>query len=403
MLASRPACSGDFSRVTSILAALSIVSLFALSLQFFLLCRKSRVPLGLAVSSPPISVLKPLRGLDEGLYENLTAVVRQDYPDFEVIFGAEDALDPALEVARRVERENPDVRIRVVTGARVRGLNPKVRALSTILDAARNEWILISDSNVRPDPGYLSAMWSTAKERGGRLVHNLLTGGGVRSLGARFENLHMNGWVAGAIAICDAFGHPIVIGKSMLMKRSDLAEVGGLESVADVLAEDYVLGAAFRERGWPVVLSPYRLRVVSGARDFGSFWNRYVRWGQLRRHIAPHYFLAEPIANPTPFLIAWLLSVQGEPFSGALTSPLVPFFLLLVRWGIEAYSVRRFAPDTDAWTLLLMPLKDLIVPGMWLASALRTRVSWRGHHMRIGSGSRLHPLQQKLVTEASRA
>lgn len=389
--------------MTSILAALSIVSLFALSLQFFLLCRKCRAPLGRAVRTPPISVLKPLRGHDEGLYENLTAISRQDYPDFEVILGAEDPLDPALEVARRVQRENPEVRIRVVTGSRLRGLNPKVRVLSTILDAAKHEWILVSDSNVRPDPGYLTAMWSTAESQGGRLVHNLLMGARVRSLGARFENLHMNGWVAGAIAICDAFGHPIVIGKSMLMTRSDLAAVGGLESVADVLAEDYVLGAAFRERGWPVVLSPYRLEVVSGARDFGAFLNRYVRWGQLRRHIAPHYFLAEPIANPTPFLLGWLLSVLGEPATFALTSPALPFGLLLVRWVIEASSIRRFSPDTDVKTLLLMPVKDLIVPLMWLASALRTRVSWRGHHMRIGSGSRLRPLEQELVTEASRA
>lgn len=390
--------------MATIFGALSIVSLLTLCVQYFFLWRKVGRQVGPPLDPLPISVLKPLKDVDEGLYENLSAIVRQDYPRYEVIFGAEDPLDPALDVARLVQRENPSVAIQIVSGARLHGLNPKVRTLSGILERVSYDWILVSDSNVRPDSGYLAAMRATAEESDGRLVHNLLVGVGEQSLGARFENLHMNGWVAGAIAVCDAGRHPIVVGKSMLMRRSDLESVGGLERVADVLAEDYVLGEVYRQRGWPVVLSPYRLRVVSGARDFSTFLNRHVRWGQLRRHIAPQYFLAELIANPTPFLLGWAVAASdhpGAPFG--LPSAVLPLSLLLVKWTIEVATVRLVCRETGALTLALMPIKDVLVPFMWVLSAVRTRVTWRGHQMRIGPGSRLLPIEEKLVTEASRA
>lgn len=387
----------------SILVSLSFVSLVALCVQFVTLRRKVGQRLPRPVDPSPISVLKPLKDVDDGLHENLSAIVRQDYPAYEVIFGAEDPLDPALEVARRVQRENPDVSIQVVTGSRLRGLNPKVRTLSSILERASFDWILISDSNVRPDAGYLSAMRATAEETGGRLIHNLLMGVGGKSIGARFENLHMNCWVAGSIAVCDAGRHPIVVGKSMFMMQRDLEAVGGLDRVSDVLAEDYVLGEAFRERGWPVVLSPYRLRVVSGARNLASFLNRHVRWGQLRRHIAPLFFVLEWTANPTPFLLGWAVLAGGSAFPLGLDSPVLPLGLLLLKWAIEAANVRLFCPETGMLTLALMPIKDLLVPFMWVVSAVRTRVWWRGHQMRIGPGSRLLPVEEKLVTEASRA
>lgn len=391
--------------MVSFFAALSFLSLFALCVQFVALRRKLGQRLPEPRDPEPISILKPLKDVDEGLYENLSAMAQQEYPVYEVIFGAEDPLDPALDVARRVQRENPSVKIQVVSGARVRGMNPKVRALSAILERATHDWILVSDSNVRPDAQYLSAMRATVEATGGRLVHNLLMGVGDRSVGARFENLHMNGWVAGSIAVCDAGRHPIVVGKSMFMRKSDLEAVGGLERVADVLAEDYVLGEAYRQRGWPVVLSPYRLRVVSGARDFTAFLNRHVRWGQLRRHIAPFFFVLELTANPTPFLLAWVACVWDNQavLPLGLDSALLPLLLLLLKWGIETANVRLFCPETGLLTLSLMPVKDLLVPLMWIVSAVRTRVSWRGHQMRIGPGSRLVAAEEKLVTEASRA
>lgn len=379
-----------------VFAALSIVSMLTLCLQYICVFRKKATVIPRARAERAISVLKPLKGLDDGLYENLTAMVEQEYSAFEVLFGAEDPEDPALEVARRVRAEHPDVQIKICAGSSHTGLNPKVRVLRCLLEQAEYDWVLISDSNVRPDSQYLRQLDAAGAHFGGRLVHNVLVGVGGGSIGARLENLQMNGWVAGAIAICDAGGHPIVVGKSMMMHRADLESVGGLESVRDVLAEDYVLGAAYRARGYKVVLSPYSLRVVSGARNIRTFLNRHIRWGQLRRRIAPHYFVAELLGNPTPFLIVWAVLASNLGQTMALS-------LLGLKWMLDVLTYARLDRNLEIRTLALLPFKDCLVLGMWFLSAMRTRVSWRGHQMRIGAGSRLVPEDSTLIASERRA
>ena len=198
-----------------------------------------------------VTILKPLKGVDEGLEENLRAILRQDHPDFEVIFGCEDPNDPALSVARKVARECPGRRILVVSGGGGQGMNPKVRLLRYLVQFAAHEWVLISDSNVRPDPGYLRAMQERQIETGADLVHSILSGVGGESLGGRLEELQLNGWVAASICMIDLFGKPCVIGKSMLLRLSALGAVGGFEAVRDILAEDYILGVQLHKTGRP--------------------------------------------------------------------------------------------------------------------------------------------------------
>ena len=187
-----------------VLGTLAIVSLFISFMASACLLAKTKQRFGTAQLEEPISILKPLKGVDEGLYENLVALARQDYPHFEILFGAEDADDPALDVARRVQAEFPDVKMRIVLGAASDGLNPKVRLLRRLLPLATHEWILVSDSNVRPARSYLREIRACQEETRADLVHNLLVGVGERSLGAKLENLHMNGWVSASIAFCDA-------------------------------------------------------------------------------------------------------------------------------------------------------------------------------------------------------
>jgi len=382
--------AAGYGDMTLLLGAIAFMSLAISAFAHFCLARKLSEPVPPATELPPISVLKPLRGLDDGLFANLMAICSDDYPDFEVLCCAADPNDPALEVARRVQVACPRRVIHVLCGDVGEGKNPKIRLLRRMLPHAAHDWLLVSDSNVRPEAGYLRGLMATRQKNGAALVHSLLRAVGGRGLGAHLQNLQLNGWVASSVAFADAGRHPGVVGKSMLLDRQALALVGGFEAVQDVLAEDYVLGLCFVRAGRGVALSSHLVPMVSEAMDVGRFFERQVRWGQLRRRVSGALFLGELFVQPLPFfaLFAW---------SGGLEHQLIAGAGMCLKWGLDAVSFMRLDGGSRPWTPLLLPLKDLLVPFIWLVAAFRTRVSWRGHPLRVGAGSRLVPVNPRPV------
>jgi ceramide glucosyltransferase len=342
--------------------------------------------------APPISVLKPLKGIDDGLEDNLCSLARQRYPGrFELILGAADPQDPALEVALRIRRRFPGVPIKLVAGREGPALNPKVANLIGMLDLAEHDTLLISDSNVRVDATYLRDVASEMADPRVGLVSNLIAGDGEQSLGAALENLHLNSWIAAGVATSSICRHPVVIGKSMMLRRSDLEQLGGLRAVEDVLGEDYLLGRAFARAGHAVVISPHVVRTINAQWDLRRFLSRHLRWTQMRRWIAPRLYAFEPLVNPLPILFglgtivalrdgalgygtsAWLSAI-GIATAGKVGSDAVLSRRLRGRWP-------------SALGVLAVPVKDVLVLGLWCVAWVYRSVTWRGNKLRIGPGS----------------
>jgi ceramide glucosyltransferase len=376
----------------ALIAAVSLLVTFVADAAALRLLARPPVPPPTDLTLPPISVLKPLKGLDEELFENLASLAVQDYPRFELVLGTEDPRDPALAVAERLRQAFPRVAITVMAGAAPLGYNPKITNLASLARHARHELMLISDSNVRARPGYLRALVAERAASRAGMVSSVLAGVGEASLGALLENLHLNSFVAGTVCAAEIIRSPCVVGKSMLFRRGDLEAAGGFEGVRDVLAEDYVLGCRFHGRGLPVALSAHVLPVLHRQRSVREFLARHLRWAQMRRHLSPAFF-GEPLLNPLP----WLLALVGAAaWRGGATLAAAGLFAAagvaakvaadaLVAWRLRG---RALAPAA----LAAIPLKDLLIAGVWVAGAFRTTILWRQTRLRIGPGSVLTPL-----------
>lgn len=376
--------------VAWILLALALVALLLFGVAIVATLRHTRQALPEVPESElaPVSLLKPLKGTEESLEENLRSFFEQDYPDFEIVFSVIEPDDPALALARRLMAEYPDVPTRVVFSDPEFGLNPKVANLRGALRAAKHELVLQSDANVRARPDYLRRVVSELLGQDGDLLTSMVVGVGERSLGAMLHNVQLSAFTApGCCMALRVFGVPVVIGKSMLFRKGDLEEVGGLELVRDVLAEDYVLGRAFQRAGKSVVLSSTTAENVNVESSVEHFMSRHARWLKMRATIHIPGFLGDLGSNPPALaLLAFLASGFDLRFGAA-------FLALTVLKAIgDVYLVRatRGAP-LKGWHRFATPLRDLLMLAIWPYAAFSRSIEWRGTKLRVGWGTRLRP------------
>lgn len=390
------------------LAALGLVALLAqhLSLRRHLRgadawgdlrppCRGARAPVpepspGWPRPAAPvgISVLKPLCGVDDRLEENLASFAALDHPAYEVLLGVRSARDPAFAVARAAVRRWPD-RMRLVVQRYDDGLNPKVNQLVGLALAARHPLLVVSDSNVRVEPGYLAGIAAELADPTVGLVTHPVVGAGERRLGSILENLHLAGAVApGMVAAHRLAGKDIVVGKSMALWRADLRRLGGFEAVKDVLAEDYVLGLWVRRRlGKRVVVSRTPVVNVNEGRRVRDFWGRYARWSVLQRKmVGTPAFAAQLLLDPVLLAAAGLAAARDARALVAFAA------VCAAKIAVDAASARLLRPGGFALRhLALVPLKDLLFGAALLRAFLTDEVEWRGHRLRVLRGTRLVP------------
>ena len=333
---------------------------------------------------PPVSIVKPLSGLDDNLEENLESFFALDYPGYEVVFSFARRSDPAFAVARRVADHHPGVPSVFVVDAREPGGNSKVNRLSAALKYVRCRYILMADGNVRVHPEFLGRAVSFFFDRRVGLVSHLFRASGARTLGSRIESLHLNGALrAGTAALAGLFGVPCVVGKSILVSREALNAIGGIEALRDHLAEDFLLGKLVSEAGFRVVLSGDEIETAEVSRSLSAAWSRQRRWAILRKRLGRVSYAAELLASPLPFFVAALAASGGTAAAIADACS-----LYLFRIGLEAALAERsgsFRPSD----LLLAPVRDLAVAALFWAGLFGQRTSWRGRSLLVGPETRI--------------
>jgi ceramide glucosyltransferase len=354
--------------------------------QLVCLRRHLRGPVAAPQGQGGISVLKPLCGVDDELEQNLACFAALDWPEYEVLLGVRGLDDAACPIARQFEARFPG-RFRLVVQRGEPGLNPKVNQLITLARAARHPLLVVSDSNVRVEPGYLAEIAALLEDPAVGLVTHAIVGVGERRLGSLFDHLHLACSVAPGVVAAQALaGQDIVVGKSMAFRRDDLAALGGFEAAKDVLAEDFVLGRMVsRVLGKRVVLARQPIQNVSVSRGVGDFLARYGRWAVLNRTVTGRLVhLSQACLNPVLLGVA---AVAAEP--GTLTLAALGG-LCAAKVAIDGACGRALRPGGFGLLALgLVPLKDLVYGVAWARGLVRSHVDWRGNRIRVLAGTRI--------------
>jgi ceramide glucosyltransferase len=333
--------------------------------------------------TPAVTVLKPVCGIDHGLYENLKSFCDQDYPAFQVIFGVRDTLDPSVPVIQRVIREFSGCDAVLVIDDRETGGNFKVSNLANMYREARNDIIVIADSDMRVDRNYLRMVvkpFGDPRVGGATCLYSGTPAAGLPSaMGAMF----INDWFLPSVLVALALQElRFCLGATMAVRREALAAIGGFESLSPYLADDYMLGDIIARRGYTVRLCPYVVEGIVSEPDFRSLFAHELRWARTVRACRPAGYAFSIIGNGAVSLSALYLVASGFGAFG--------FALFVLAIGLRVVlhaAVRKTVRIPGPAAPWLIPLRDLLCLAIWIASFMGREVIWRGRRFSVRPAS----------------
>jgi ceramide glucosyltransferase len=347
-------------------------------------------PMPRAGRQPPVSILKPLRGEDPALAANLRSFLRQDYPVLQLVCGVSDPVDPAAVVVRQLIREFPNTNITLVVDATPHGANLKIANLRNMLPAVKHDLLVLADSDMRVGPDYLAAVTAPLVSVGTvGLVTCLYRARSAGGLWSDLASLHINHGFLPQALVGEALGQGAgCFGATIALERATLAATGGFEALADMLADDHALGRAVRRLGKKVALSPYLVDDIVAEPSFLALFRHELRWARTIRLVAAGGFAGSVVTYPVPLALL-ALCLAAAPRAAAA--------MLVVALVVRALSARRIdkALRLKAAPLWLLPVRDLLSFGVFIASFLGRSVAWRDRRFRIGPEGQLIIVPEK--------
>ena len=347
--------------------------------------------------TPPVSNLKPVRGLDPEAYENFASYCRQDYPDYELIFCVGDENDASVPVLQKLMRDFPERQIRILYGSGRNAINDKVAKLVRLVREARNEVLVINDSDVRVEPNYLRTV--VAPLRNPKV-------GGVTCLYVSIhdksfaQHLHSIGMISdfypGILVARQLDGIKFALGQTIVTTRAHIAAFGGYESLENRPADDLLAGRLIAGQGFEVELLPYAVQTVPDYDSLKDLFIKRLRWMTVMRHMRPLGHLGLAFTQGLPWCLAVAIThpaAIGFSYLGAYL-----FFRVLIAWLIGVWGLKQ----SRLWKQMpLIIVWDATAFMIWLLTFGRNSIRWRNVDYRIREGT-LVPVVQAPAQNSSR-
>jgi ceramide glucosyltransferase len=327
----------------------------------------------------PVSILKPVHGRDPQFYKAIVSHAAQEYPEFEILFGCSDPADPALEDIRRLQREFPERRIEAVT-VPTDAPNAKVGVLAELAKRARYPLLLVNDSDIAVEPGYLMAVTAPLADPEIGLV-TCLYRGAAESWAARCEALGIATEFAPSVLVARLLGvAEFALGSTMVFRAEALGRIGGFAAIANYLADDYQLGRHISQLGYRIEFAPVVVETDLGAESWIETWRHQLRWSRTIRVSRSSGYYGYVITHATLWSLAAM--AWGQWWAGL--SVLVLRVLAGVLVGTAILKDRNVL--RDFW---LIPLRDLFGFAVWAGGLFGHTVQWRDRELHLRPDGRI--------------
>jgi ceramide glucosyltransferase len=333
---------------------------------------------------PPVSILKPVRGADREMYESFRSHCLQDYPaDYELIFGVNEADDPAIALVERLRREFPERRIALLMCTRKLGTNLKVSNLVQMLPSARHDHLLVNDSDIRVERDYLRRVIGEFADPQVGMVTTLYRGASGETLGSKLESVGIStDFAAGVLAARQLEGVNFALGSTLAFTRPSLYAINGFEPLLDYLADDFELGYRIAEKGYKVVLSPVVVDTFLPHYDLAAFWAHQLRWARSTRDSRRLGYMGVGLTFGLPWALLAVVFSHGANWSWALFA-----LVAAARFAMAGVIGGRILRDRQLvehfW---LIPLRDLVALAVWIGAYAGTTIHWRGNDFYLKDG-----------------
>jgi ceramide glucosyltransferase len=327
---------------------------------------------------PPVSLVRPVCGIDNHAADTLRSTFKLDYPNYEILFCVASAGDPVVPLVRALMAAHPNAGARLLIGDERVSNNPKLNNVLKGWHAAQHEWIVLADANVLMPVDYLRSLFARWRADTG-LVASPPIGSSPRGIWAEVECAFLNTYQARWQYIADTFGFGFAQGKTMLWRRAELERAGGIEALAKEVAEDAAATKIVRAAGRQVRLAARPFPQPLGRRSASEVWNRQLRWARLRRASFFVCFLPEALSGGLLPII--LMAVIAPAFG-------LPRALSAISLAILWYGGEMFLASMASWHLSLRYpfccfLRDLLLPLLFVKALSGNDFAWRGNEMRV--------------------
>ncbi|MFZ0796738.1 MAG: glycosyltransferase [Terriglobales bacterium] len=362
-----------------------LIALFS-SWQFFR--RTERRNAADPAFTPPVSNLKPIRGLDPDAYENFASFCRQDYPDYELLFCVGEENDPVVPILQKLSRDFPERPIRVLFGSGGKGSNDKVVKLARLVSEAQHEVVVISDSDVRVQPGYLRTVVAPLADPKVGAATCFYVPIEEKTLAENLQTIGMfSDFYAGILVARQLDGVKFALGPTIATTRTRLAGFGGYQAIDNRPADDLLVGRLIAEQGYEVMLLPYTILTVADYQSMRDLLHKRLRWIVVMRHMRPWGHLGLLLTQGLPWS---LLAIAIHPSAGVTLGYLGTYLGLrfAMTWQIGIRGLKQKV----LWRKLgLIPVWDALAFVIWLTSFARNSIRWRDGEYYIREG-RLVPV-----------